>query len=430
MNGQAHSMNREYLQVSQKEPWYFFFVKSFSPSMQFYWFLLFLAFFYIVSPLVAGVLLDTDRYAMLLLSRITAVAICALLLGYGYKPSFFQKKLFVLNTTFTVWSFYAFFLLLIVVIIATSEKIPLVMAFSSEDVGELAVARAAFLKARMGYQESFRYLTAILTTSFIPYVLVLAFSNRLVSRWFVFLTAYFFSFLFLEKVFFLKFVLPLLCWCSFECMRATDPLMRKKQLKFFAVLFFLIPVTIYVNTSLSRFGGGSIGEHYPSKTVGFYSAKDVLHVSDSRLHFILWRIFAVPVFTATDSLNLFHEKYEDQLLLGKTSRLVATLTHQENIHFEHEVFLSQWGDEATHTASANAVYFIEQYVNFGWVGVFISSFLIGVIFRILRRIDDVALSCLAMMLSFSLALGGFMSTFLSGGFLFLFLFRTILGLKR
>jgi len=115
--------------------------------------------------------------------------------------------------------------------------------------------------------------------------------------------------------------------------------------------------------------------------------------------------------------------------MGRTSSAVSLLTRQKNIKFEREVFNLQWGGEETGTASANSVFIIEQFVNFGWLGVIISSILVGYIFNLLSRSKDTALSSLTIIFSLSLFCGGFISTMLSGGYLFLFAFLYIVHLE-
>ena len=321
--------------------------------------------------------------------------------------------------------FLLFFLGFIVITMSTAKYIPLFLAFENNDVISLATAREHFLKAREGYGKILGYLSAILSSSLIPYLIVQNFKQKTHIRLVLFLSAYIFSFVFLEKAFFLKFVIPLLVFYFLQ-----------KDFKRTMFLLFLIPFTIYLNTYLSRFGASDsyfldylknnpefyrmycdpTSETY--KKTNYFTAKYVICASENRSKFIKWRILSVPVFSASDSIEYFKKNY-DQFLMGRTSFLVSLLTHQNNIKFERMVFRFEWGRDVAGTASTNAFFGVEQYVNFGFVGVFISSILVGALFRWILMSQDLALLCLLPVFLMSLFFGGFMSTMLSGIFIFI-----------
>ena len=395
---------------------------------QVYLLLIFMFFLYLITPLLIYIQFDADPY-MLLLSKMALISIVGVLCGFWLLPRFIHIHscpiISMSGKKFTLIIFLIFFLF-ITIVIATAENIPLLLALKNRDPDELGAARALFLKARTGYQSVFVYINAVLTTSFIPYAILLSFIRGYAFKWFFLATPYFYSFIFLEKVFFLKFILPFISYlASFKD--------KKYYKRYLCVSLISIPLVIYINTVISGFGSQKIAINKPINQTAcaqYYTAKYVSCANKSHLGFIAWRIIAVPVFTAADSLKLFRLKYNNQLLLGRTSTALSFITHQQNVKFEREVFNSEWGGDSTRTASANSAYFIEQYVNFGWLGLILSSILIGFIYSVLNKSSDVALSSLAIVLSFNLALGGFIACMLSGGFLLLFTFLFFVRLEE
>ncbi|WP_193215364.1 hypothetical protein [Aliarcobacter butzleri] len=139
--------------------------------------------------------------------------------------------------------------------------------------------------------------------------------------------------------------------------------------------------------------------------------------------FFLWRIFSVPIFTALDSIEVFKLFFNSEYLFGATSSIISIFTFQEKIYFERLVFEFEWGQNLTGTGSSNAVYFIDAYINFGYVGVFFTSFFIGILFRIMKYSNDLALHALWPLIAFSLYLGSILGILFSGGgLLMLFVF--------
>jgi hypothetical protein len=370
----------------------------------------------LLTPLILYYAVESDPY-MIQLAALSAVALISMALGFFVVPKLLIVKpveLFAIKTNSFIWFIFLLFILFLIVVIATAKSIPLFQAFKSRDPYELAIARANFLKAREGYEKILVYINSILTSSFVPYIILQSFIREYPSRWFLLLVPYLYSFIFIEKIFFLKFILPFLSLTSL----LKD---RKNYKKYFWIALLSIPVLIYINTVISGFGGGAISEPRSNLTCGkFYSANYSGCANNGHMKFIAWRIIAVPTFTAADSLRLFDSQYNHKFFMGKTSSAISIITRQQNIKFEREVFKSEWSGEETGTASANSGYIIEQFVNFGWLGIILSSLIIGYIFAILRQSKDYALASLTIIFSLGILFGGFMATMLSAGFLFLF----------
>lgn len=139
------------------------------------------------------------------------------------------------------------------------------------------------------------------------------------------------------------------------------------------------------------------------------------------LNFLMWRALAVPVFTSADALECFVVKLDSVHLMGATSSLTAALFGLERVNFERLVFEYQWGQTETGTGSANAVFFIDAYINFGWPGVVFFSAIVGVLFRMIAKSSDQALQAVWPLFAFGLYVSGLVGNLFSSGFLLVFL---------
>ncbi|WP_375737993.1 hypothetical protein [Pseudomonas boanensis] len=303
---------------------------------------------------------------------------------------------------FIVFGVFACFALLV---LATAEAIPLLAWVSGADPETLVLLREKFLKAREGWQAVFPYINGLFTGALIPYCLAYFFLERYRWRWLAFGAFLLYCIVFIEKVFFLKAMLPLLyvAFCVREGRASTFLLVIGLCL---GILFFLGVVsgfgTSVVETSVPFFSN----EYRPSGT----------------FNFLAWRAIAVPVFTAADALAYFAEGLHSNHLMGATSSLLAALFGLERVDFERLVFAYQWGQTETGTGSANSVYFVDAYVNFGIWGVIFFSAIIGVLFRMIARSRDQALHAIWPLFAFGLYVSGLVGNLASNGFLLVFVF--------
>jgi hypothetical protein len=124
--------------------------------------------------------------------------------------------------------------------------------------------------------------------------------------------------------------------------------------------------------------------------------------------------------TAADAIRVLQEQFSGQPLWGATSSFVASLFGMERIEFERLVFAAQWGQNATGTGSSNSVYITEAFINFGWSGVVIFSFLIGLMMRMFAVSRDEAFRALWPLFAFGVYTSGLIGLLLSNGFVLLF----------
>jgi len=171
-------------------------------------------------------------------------------------------------------------------------------------------------------------------------------------------------------------------------------------------------------------------EHRPYATELESSALfDPRHTSDTwrtdlllrRVSFMFNRLFWMPYITGYDWFRYQDEGLEGQYLHGKTAGPLAWLQGKERFPAEKVIFKYQFGYGATPTGTANAVFFADAYLNFGWLGVFVSSLLLGVIFRFITASGSLPVAAVTVMSSFGVMVASFTANLLSGGLLVLLL---------
>jgi hypothetical protein len=163
-------------------------------------------------------------------------------------------------------------------------------------------------------------------------------------------------------------------------------------------------------------------QRYVAPVLQDYRAQALLR----RTQFILNRIVWVPYITAYDWFGFYREVLRERRLAGKTIGIVARAQGAERYPIEQEVFKYQHGVYALATATANAVYFADAYVNFGWAGVVLYSLLIGVIFYVICASRNLAVKAVSVMSVFSLMVASFPANMLSGGLALLLLLAWLL----
>jgi hypothetical protein len=274
---------------------------------------------------------------------------------------------------------------------------------------ELSAQRGAFLKGREGVEVALIYISTIFVSAFLPYSLARMFIDRHRWRYVLLLVFFAYSLSFLQKALFLNALLPLLYVAS-----------QKKKISLAGALLLAggCALLLYIVTLLSmgtetQGSGAVIGGGVFSAE--FYSSK---YLPVGPVDHLIWRIVAVPMFTASDTLIVLKEQFSNQPLLGATSTFFSSLFSLERVPLEKLVFEYEWG--WNETANSNAVYFTEGYANFGWVGVWVYSFFVGQTFRWFRKSEDHAFKALWMIYFLGLFTGGLIGTLLSNGYILMF----------
>jgi hypothetical protein len=304
---------------------------------------------------------------------------------------------------------FTIFVVFIVVTFATAPSIPILSALHGVDANTLSQERGDFLKARTGWQLGLLYLSTFLVNTVIPYSVVLAYAIGARARHA--LAAFFFAFSisFLQKALFLNLVLPLVVFA------AMSGRLRGRQFVLFvgASLLLLVALTYL---AIGR-GPGEVG-------VGPPALAEVLsaqYTPATPFGYFLWRAFAVPIFSATDTLVVHAQYFGGRPLLGATSTLVSSLLGVDRINLERFVFEYQFGGW-NDVANSNTMFLIDGYVNFGWVGVVLFGGFVGQALRLFRLSRDPGFRSLWMLFAFVLFSAPLLGMLFSNGFLFLLVY--------
>ncbi|TCP75502.1 hypothetical protein EC849_108104 [Pseudomonas putida] len=386
--------------------------KLFSPRFGFYLFVVVVGVTYGLMPALLYFFAGASEY-FLKLSVLTLVALIALVAGYklpvldgqfgvGAVRIIIPSRLF----NFCVWSFFFIFAFYTYY---TAPSIPLISALQGAGADELSQQRGDFFKGRSGFETILLYLSTIFTTVLIPYSLVLMFLKKSPLRYLFLIVAFAFCISFLQKSLFLNVFLPVMV-----CFALAG------RLSFKALVVCLgLAITILVAAVFLSLGGGEAGEINASGAplAEYFSSK---YLPSGAGDYFLWRAFAVPLFTATDTLLVQAEVLKNDFLLGSTSTLISLLTGAERVNIERYVFQHQFGSW-NEIANANAVYITDAYVNFGWLGVITFSLLIGQVFRWFRLSQDIAFKSLWPIFAFTLYSASLIGMLISNGFAYMLL---------
>ncbi len=389
-----------------------------APEMGLPIFCICIAIFYIGLPLIAY-FSELLRDEFVLLPAVAFVSIISMMIGasmplvdsqfrYGaprlaIDAKFFQGIVWILFFSFLVVTFYS------------APSIPIVSAIKGASANVLSQERGDFLKGRQGAWIILLYLSTFLTTMLIPYSLVLLYNNRSSWRYPLALIYFLFCISSLQKALFLNLLLPLIIY-SVE-----KGLLSWRKL---VVLFILIIVLLIGFTALSL-GNAGLSFANTDTLENYFSAR---YLPGSSLDYFLWRAFSVPVFTAVDTLVVFSEHFKNDGLMGSTSSLLSMILGVDRVNMERFVFEYQFGSW-NEIANANAVFFVDAFVNFGWPGVFFISVFVGQMFRFFRLSTDVGFRSLWLLFAFMLFSASFIGMLFSNGFLYMIAHALFIKLK-
>ena len=383
--------------------------RLFFPSVGFFVFVFLISVTYCIVPFVLFVFFSASEL-FLKLSYLTFFSLATLVVGYCTPMIDGQfstgiRRVVISGSVFNsvVWGG---FLIFAVYTFYTAPSIPLYSALQGANADDLSQERGDFFKGRTGAESMLLYLSTIFTTVLIPYSLVLMYRDNYKWRHFWFLVSFAFCISFLQKSLFLNILLPVLVFFAIT---------GRLSLKVFFGCLLGIPLILVVAVFLSL-GGASTAMESKDVPAAFYFSSRYLPLGG--MDYLFWRIFAVPLFTATDTLLVHSELFKGELLMGATSTLLSLVSGMERINIERFVFQHQFGSW-NEIANANAVFISDAYVNFGWVGVFCFSFFVGQIFRWFRVSRDIAFKSLWPVFALTLYSASLIGMLISNGFLYI-----------
>lgn len=395
------------------------------------------------------------------------------------------KNLYLPVNFSSLFTFISFtYAVLIIYTSITAPSIALVDAILGKTPLEIAAAREYFIKARDEVFQTLNYFYVTYTKTLMPFLTVYVFYRKYKFRR-VFLILFLFSlWLTLEKSLAVSAMLPLLGLFLLQKDMYRARLALSTLLFFIVINSFLargdffstinIPkfnvhtnsLTAYLfdernrnsslnfSTDLSSDFGIKIHKFEFLKTI--LSNSDIPHKSyaysnyslkkvafdvdidlgfrtrnifvegfDDSTLFLINRIVWIPYITAFDWLRYWEEVLDSKFLYGRSINGIAWLTGQQSIRLEKEVFGFQFGQTESGSGSANTLYSIDGFVNFGFIGVIVYSSIIGIISAFILSSDSIPAKMVYILHLYSLSFSSLPAILFSGGLMVLVLVSRI-----
>lgn len=329
------------------------------------------------------------------------------------------------------------YLVILVTTCATAEHVPLLAAFAGASALELGEYRETFLRTRTDMGVGLKYAYVILNNSVMPIVVTYAlWSIKWWRHWVLALFVVGLS-LTLQKGAIAAAALPLLVLFA----------MQRRPRAFLVTGVSSVALVLLMYVLASGRLGTIVEESGPetwqaSETVGgsrTESAADVqVHNAsavpesynilgrDDQLSLVVNRVVWIPYVTAIDWLRYRRDKLHGELVLGRSIKPFAYLLGTSPINLENEVSALQWGQNTTGTASSNAVFFVDAWVNFGVLGVIAYTALFAFTVKVIATSRFVPLTVSAIVPVYTACLVALPPVFLSGGLAIFFVLALLL----
>lgn len=331
------------------------------------------------------------------------------------------------------WGYFGAFVVLVysvVIVYAsfTSPQIALFAALQGADINTLAVLREEFLRTRVGGERAFLYLYSICIVAMMPMVVAQLYLSAHKARHFLLLFFLFSLALTLEKGRALVALLPLatVLYNSKGAKKAAQILL--------ILLVFIFGVSFLARGGMSNAAASTVVREADADSTVVGGADGVpdeynLFKGGSQAGYLINRVVYIPYITALDWLKYKEDILQGQNLWGRSIGLIALMLGEEKVNLEREVFTYQWGQNPTGTGSANTVYYVDAYLNFGALGVFFYTVLLAFIVRVCVLSNNKALMACLSVSVYYLAMHGMPSVLFSGGLGFLFIFSLFFRFK-
>lgn len=366
-------------------------------------------------PIFIYFYIKSDAY-FLKLSILTCITLVGLFVGS--RVSVFDNRFgikalrFGINLRTFQRLIWGIFIAFIIVTFLTAPSIPLFSAIKGASADALSQERGDFLKSRAGAEIILLYASTFLVNTVVPYSTVLLYATNSRFRYFSTAAFFFFCISFLQKALFLNLALPLIAYLAIS---------RRLPTRLAVMSAIGLVGVLILGTYASRGNDALDSNVIGGNSDNYLSA---LYVPKTPVDYFIWRSIAVPVFTASDTLLVHAEKFNDDLLYGATSTLIATIFDMKRINVERYVFEYQFGGW-NEIANSNSVFIIDAYVNFGYIGVLIFALFVGQIFRWFRLSKDIAFKSLWPLFAFVIFSAPLIGMLFSNGFIYM-LFHALL----
>jgi len=338
------------------------------------------------------------------LAGITILSILGFLTSFyiNFFPEVKRKYLVINGDIFSRYVF-LFYIMVVLLIVVTAGELPILASLRGASQEDLFGLREGFLKDRKGFEIIFSYLITLIDSTFFPFVIIRAFLYKNKNRYIYLIAFILYSISFLEKAYFLKIAIPLFLFFYYK---------SKNKKTYLLISGGAIIAIIILMFTLSKFDAIEVIRDEP-----FFS---IYHIPSTVSEAVIWRIVAVPVITAYQGLDLFFSNsFNGEYLYGATSSLLSSLFGLERINFERVLYQSQFG--GSETGNANQFYLIEAFINYGYIGVFVFSLIVGKMAKDFINTKNIAVICIIPLLFYSLFNSGLIGNLFSNGYILFYL---------
>jgi hypothetical protein len=422
-------------------------------------FLPLLLFVFYVPQVIVGVLRfdNVPAYSLagvMALGLITYLIVFQVLVRYFNGKFPFQSALnrFEINSGPAIIAISVGYFSLMAYALVTSEKIALWEVIKGSSVDDLAFAREALFKSRVGWEKGLIYANAIFSSALMPFAVAVCYIEKKPYRHAL---LFFFAASLaptLEKALILKALFPLI----FLGFNSYFPSKRVLQIALTAVvivaaniIFSKMGQASYIaindaqiqqlqeqkarmlksnksdtNTLIVGDEAGGVELSGIQKQLDYYlwAGTDLYKYNvfgDGQLQYVANRIFWIPYVTAFDWLGYFYEKLNGNYLLGRTSAVLSRIGGNPPFPMENEVFKYQFGESGPKTAAANATFLVDAFVNFGWMGVIVYAGLFALITWVVVVQANPAMQACYYYFALQVSMGGLSGVLFSNGLILL-----------
>jgi oligosaccharide repeat unit polymerase len=301
--------------------------------------------------------------------------------------------------------FLAIYAAVIIYTAYTAKEVALFSAFRGARLEEIAEQREEFLRTRTGWEAALKYINALCTTSIIPYIISTLFYIRQKLRLPILGLFLFALMLTLEKSLVIMALFPLVV--LFANQKA-----RKQSMGTTVLLVAVLLAASYLAL------GGFRWSSSDTSADEFHLSSDYTILPQANtgiLGFVVTRIVWIPYITAYDWLRFQDDVLGGKFTNGDSISIVSAITGDKYISLERGVFAYEWGQNVEGTGSANTVYFIDAYLNFGILGSILYSMVLAFLVRVILVSDNIPAKAAAFVPLFYLCFNSLTAVLSSGG---------------
>jgi len=349
--------------------------------------------------------------SLFVISLVTYFCVYKLLKVIIRKKLVVNAGLSVVNMSNLLFFFYFIF---IAYVVLTAPAIPLYLSLKGASSNDLSHYRELFLKARTGFDASLVYFNAIFTVAVLPFSIASLYIVKYKYRHFYLVFFIFTLLLSMEKSLIARALLPLLVLVVNGYVK-DNYLTLKRILVGLGLGLFLI--TFLSLGNLANDETKLISEFVDVDPIA--AKYFVVNNPDNAFMFIINRTFWIPFITSIDWLTYYNTVLHRELVMGASSSMISGVFGMDRVNLERLVFEFEWGQNESGTGSANTVYFIDIFLNFGYLGVVVSNAILAFIIRFFEFSDNNAAKASFFVYAYFIATSTLIGVLFSSGLLLL-----------